>query len=270
MRVLQLINHLSIDVAFGAVVSSLFFAKLFNVEVDVASLLLLGLVVWLIYTFDHLQDAKAINKRALTARHQLHQDFRRLLSVGLVIGLLLAAILVFFIPFRTLLWGASLFCLVAAYFICLHFLNVSVRHYKEAIIAILYTAGVLLPVVSIYHEGLSLGQLLIIAEYVVIAFTNLIIFSYLESDSDRNQKFPSLVLSIGYEQSVKLLYGLVAVHLILLSSIVIFSKLFLISLLLATMVLLLYLTVLFAKQATRNVGYRIVGDAVFILPVLVL
>lgn len=268
MRVFQFINHISLDVALGAVISSLFFGRIFGVAIDIPTLVLLGLVVWLIYTFDHLQDAKTIGKRAVTARHRLHQDYHQSLSFCLIIALLAIAVLIFYIPFITLLCGASLFCLVAIYFICLHFLNINIRYYKEIIIAILYTAGVLLPVLSIYDGLYSIEKLLIMAEYMCLAFTNLLIFSFLETETDRNQKFSSIVLSLGNKKSMNLLFTLVVVHLSLLLSILIFNQMSPIPIILGLMVVLLYTVAALAKHTKDNLLYRIIGDAVFLLPIL--
>lgn len=270
MRALQFINHFSIDVAIGAVISSMFFAKVFGVLIDWQVLVLLGLVVWLIYTFDHLQDAKSLKTRAKTKRHRLHQDYYQILSVMMVIGLLVAAVLVFFIPLNTLAWGASLFCLVAAYFICIHFLKVRVRHYKEVIIAILYTAGIVLPVLSIYEGVVTTENLLIMLEFVLLAFTNLLIFSLIERDVDSKQEFPSIVLNMGVKKVGKLLNALIFVHLIILIIIFFLKPSVEIPLIFVAMAVLLYITILFIRKTRENILYRIIGDGVFLLPLVLL
>jgi len=60
-RIYQFINVLSLDVVAGAMVSALFFARIFKVQILPWGVLALGLTVWTIYTTDHLVDAKRVN-----------------------------------------------------------------------------------------------------------------------------------------------------------------------------------------------------------------
>ena len=68
LRFYQYINILSLDIAAGAVISAVFFAQIFNVQIKPYGLLALGLTVWIIYTVDHLRDAKKIKHQRLNAK----------------------------------------------------------------------------------------------------------------------------------------------------------------------------------------------------------
>ncbi|WP_339608375.1 hypothetical protein [uncultured Roseivirga sp.] len=55
-KLLTLIQNLSLDVTAGAVICSLYVAKLFEVRLESSMLVGLGVAIWLIYTIDHLFD----------------------------------------------------------------------------------------------------------------------------------------------------------------------------------------------------------------------
>jgi hypothetical protein len=59
------VNVLSIDVALGSVCAALFFGKYVAVGISPVTLAVLALTVWIIYTVDHLMDAKRITGPAL-------------------------------------------------------------------------------------------------------------------------------------------------------------------------------------------------------------
>ena|SRR5688572_29933788 len=100
----QYVNILSLDVAAGAVISALFFAQIFNVQIKPYGLLALGLTVWIIYTADHLRDAKKIKHRASTQRHRFHQQYFCSLTVFVGSAILLDAVTIFFIRRQVFEW----------------------------------------------------------------------------------------------------------------------------------------------------------------------
>jgi hypothetical protein len=67
-------NILSLDVVAGAVAGALFFGEILQVQLSFSVLTALGLTVWIIYTLDHLRDAKQILNVASTDRHRFHQE----------------------------------------------------------------------------------------------------------------------------------------------------------------------------------------------------
>src|SRR6478736_436347 len=85
----RVINALSLDVAGGAVICALFFAQLLKVNLFPQGLAALGLAVWIVYTGDHLLDAKRLREQASTFRHGFHQQHFKLLAVLLAIACIL-------------------------------------------------------------------------------------------------------------------------------------------------------------------------------------
>ena len=75
------IQALSLDVSFGATIMSAFIAHFLGVQVGMNIYISLFIAVWLIYTIDHLIDAKRIKSEAQSFRHKFHQKHFKPLSV---------------------------------------------------------------------------------------------------------------------------------------------------------------------------------------------
>lgn len=107
-RLYKVFNLLNLDVVLGAVVSALYFAKLFDTKVNVFGIITLGLTVWLIYTADRLLDVKRMTTIPTTERHKFHQKNYSTLLVILVIVTLLVAIAIPLLNERVMIGGLSL------------------------------------------------------------------------------------------------------------------------------------------------------------------
>jgi hypothetical protein len=116
MRLYRLVNLLSIDVAGGAVCSALFFAYLLNVRILPYGVIALGLSVWIIYTVDHLLDAKKIKAPAATARHRFHQDNFKVLCAAVLLATILNGIIILFIRHQVFVAGLFVALTVGIYF----------------------------------------------------------------------------------------------------------------------------------------------------------
>jgi hypothetical protein len=95
LRYYRLLNILSIDIAVGAVICALYFSKIFEVEVRPYGLAALALTVWVIYTADHLRDARNILKRASSERHAFHQSHFGILLVLLICAVVADGVIIF-------------------------------------------------------------------------------------------------------------------------------------------------------------------------------
>src|SRR5277367_4160689 len=114
-RAFRIINILSLDIAVGAMIGALFFARMFDVVILSQGLFSLGLTVWIIYTADHLLDAKKIKQSASTDRHRFHQrHFKALLTV-MIIAIVVDITQIFFIRIAVLRSGLLLSSVVAIY-----------------------------------------------------------------------------------------------------------------------------------------------------------
>ncbi len=152
------INWLSIDVAAGAALLSVAIAKEAGQIPEPLPYVVLGLFVWLIYTFDHLFGPQAVSFE----RHAFHQRYHgafKLLFYALI-PLCLGLALWYLDFYEWLTAGISLFILgnyYLMYFLSRHFRMTFMS--KELIIALGFTAGVLTLPLGQKAELLSLDML---------------------------------------------------------------------------------------------------------------
>ncbi|WP_185152664.1 hypothetical protein, partial [Fulvivirga aurantia] len=261
-------NHYSIDVALGAMISSVFMSRFLEVEISNYTIAILGVVVWCIYTYDHLDDARRLSHKKATQRHRLHGTHFKTLSYLLVAALLVVIVLLFYIPSRTLLFGSVLVCLVGVYFVLLKLLELQFSLYKEFVIAVIYTLGVLVGPLSNYDSTLALIHYVVFFQFGCIALSNLILFSLYEEREDKSQRFASLIRAIGAGSGVRLL------QLILLLQLLLYIYLLALGLHISFVLpLLLMSSLLFILNYkkpifSKSIAYRIIGDGVFLLPSL--
>ncbi|MBS1488015.1 MAG: hypothetical protein JST43_10560 [Bacteroidetes bacterium] len=262
-RTYRLLNILSIDVAAGAVISSLFFARILSVSVLPQGLMALGLTVWAIYTADHLVDAKRIKQTASTERHRFHQTHFKALCVLLAVALLADAVLVFSIREIVFINGFVLGVGVLVYFLVQNYL----KWLKELTGALLYAGGVLLIPLSMTEKNLATAQLLLLTQFVLVALINLLLFSWIDLQQDKRDRHASFATTMGNSRTRNLLVILFSTQLILF-----FVQLMLgemaIQLILLSMNILLF--AIFAKRHyfEKDGRYRLLGDAVFFLPLI--
>ena len=265
IRLYRLINILSIDVAVGAVACTLFFAKIFDVEVLPFGLISLALTVWIIYTADHLLDAYKIQQPASTERHRFHQQHFKLLLVCLLLAAAVDAIQLIFIRKIVLVEGFALAIVITIYFLLHRYL----KFFKEVIGAVLYCGGVLLIPWSLKNDGITIHHLLLIAQFAITALINLFLFSWFGIDQDIKDEHSSFATVMG-EQATKYSIAILffvqgAITLVLLA----FGFAILLpAITLFTMNALLFILLTNKKYFEENDRYRLLGDAVFFLPLI--
>lgn len=267
MRFYRFLNIYSVDVVLGSLVCSLLFAKILKVEVPVATSLVLGLTVWLIYTFDHLKDAQNVSS-PVTRRHLAHKVHFKPILLACITALLVISIAIFQMPVKTVVWGASLFAIVLAYFLLLNYFGLRFSYFKEVSISLIYSLGILIGPLSIYSAKLEPRHFLLILLFVLLAFTNLSVFSLFEFEQDQAQQFPSLTQVLGKENSKILLKVLLVVELIIIGLLYYLKTPFWILLTFSIMSFTLYLIYFFHNFFYKHERYRLVGDAVFFIPLL--
>jgi 4-hydroxybenzoate polyprenyltransferase len=259
-RLYGLLNLLSVDVAIGAVCSALFFGRLLKVNILPYGLITLGLTVWVIYCADHLFDAARVKGRASTRRHRFHQDnFWLLVKIGIAIVVVIG-VLVFFIRTSVFFGGVVLMLIVGAYLILHRWL----RFPKEFLIAFLYTGGILLPSVSVTPLELSQWPWVMIIEFMLIALLNLIMFSWFDFENDLSDGNDSFVTMVGEHTSRIVIWMIFAVN-VALFFLTDFSSGAFIQL---TMNIVLIIIFLNKKTLAQDDRYRMLGDAIFFLPLI--
>jgi len=254
---------LSIDVVVGAVLSALFFCKIFQVTPRLAGLLALALTVWVIYTVDRLLDVRKKPADALD-RHQFHQRHYRSLWASCAVITLLLIVLIFFLRLEVLKGGVVLSVIVMIYIL----VQRRLKFVKELAVAFFYTCGVLLLVWSL-KDHTAISHYLVVIPFFIIALINLILFSWFEKETDEKNLQHSFVTHFGRDNSGKVLLLLFVIGTVF-SLLVMWMGYYFESGIYLTMVFTLLMIYCFPRYFHVHERYRLWGDAVFLLPGLAL
>lgn len=259
----KVFNALSLDVAAGAVICAAFFATIFKVVVLPQGLTALGLAVWIVYTADHLLDARRLHQTASTFRHQFHQRHFTTVTTLLAIAFIVELVLLFFLRKPLFYNGLWLGFGVALYVI----INQWLSYVKEIAGALLYCGGILLPCISFKQESLQYADQIIVLQFLLIVFANLVLFSWMDYENDLKDHHPSLVTRVGNE-SAKMILWLLFCILFILNVFAVFVSIKSTFIFMA-MELVLFLLFLFPVYFKTKDRFRFLGDAIFFLPVLI-
>lgn len=262
VEVYRFLNVLSLDVVGGAVVSALFFANLLHVQVLPYGLSALGLTVWIIYTTDHLRDAKAIKHDASSLRHRFHQRYFKTLLLLAGIAIAIDSVVIFFITKQVFEWGLRLAAIVAVYLFVQRYLRIV----KELFVAFLYTAGVLLPSLPVTSIAGSQLPAILILQFTLVAWVNLLIFSWFDYEHDRVDRQVSFATLSGKNFTSTFIWVLSLFQLLIAvwnwrvnyyrDTTVLFCFMH-------TALLVVFVRL---KNHTHDDRFRLMGDAVFFLP----
>lgn len=257
IRIYRLFNLLSIDVGLGAVCSALFFARIFNVDIYVQGLMALGLTVWIVYTTDHLLDARKVTGNASTERHQFHQRHANMLMACVILAVMIDALIVFFIRRPVLEGGMVLIVGVGIYLLVQQYTKIL----KEIFIAVMYTMGVLLPSVMVTRVPYHTWPWVLLIQFFLVALTNLLLFSWFDHEMDVRDKRSSFVTIMGPAQT----RIIICILFIVTGLLTIFShelKASVYLLITDGLLLCIFLYPSFFRKADR---FRLVGDAIFFI-----
>lgn len=264
-QIYRLLNTLSIDVTAGAVICASFFAHIFDVTVLPYGLISLGLTVWIIYTTDHLIDARKVKQPASTERHRFHQNHFKFLLTVLIIAVAVDAIQLIFIRKVVFRDGLVLASIVSVYFALQRYLKLL----KEIFGALLYSGGVLLIPFSLRNEVFSSSQLVLIVQFILTAFINLLLFSWFDKHRDEQDNHTSFTTVMGGKATLLVLMALFLVQGIM----ALFQLLFWYNsweIVLVLMNVVLFLISIRKQYFEIDDRYRLLGDAVFLFPVFYL
>jgi 4-hydroxybenzoate polyprenyltransferase len=261
-KLYRLFNVLSLDVAAGAVVGALFIAKIYDVIPSITSLISLGITVWIIYTIDRLLDVRDAKGEVASERHRFHKRNQKGLLQWLLFMMMMDFVLIFFIPTLIMKRGILLAVIVLIYIL----LRRQLYFLKELFVALLYTAGIAIP--SMPENQVSVEASLPLLALFLIALLNLIIFSWYERENDRNEKQDSLATIVN-EMAIRFI--LVCLFIIALSIsgyLILYSAESFLPQVFFLMIAILFLIVWQKRFFDRNDYYRLLGDSIFLLPLI--
>lgn len=159
--------------------------------------LLLPSAIWVVYTADHLADARRAGHRAAAFRHRFHAQNARLL--GLVAAVVAAAgsvAAVALLPGALVVAGTLVAAGAAMHLAIAQRPTLAARFPKEVSAAAVYTAGVwCAPVLSAPARGPWTGPA--IALFFVAALANLLLNGLIEADQDARDGSPSWARTFG-------------------------------------------------------------------------
>ncbi|HCW08696.1 MAG TPA: hypothetical protein DGG95_15160, partial [Cytophagales bacterium] len=158
-----------------------------------------------------------------------------------------------------------------AFFILIYFLfHRYLKLFKEVAGAVLYSGGVLLIPWSVKTDAITNAQLILIAQFALTALINLFLFSWYDRQQDEKDNHSSFATVMGENAarySLKILF-LVQAAFALVQLILDGTSSLLPNIILVTMngiLLLIFYKREYFEKADR---YRLVGDAVFFLPLI--
>ena len=256
-RAFSILQILSIDIVLGAVILLHFFSIYSGVSPSNEVYFVLGATVWLIYTIDHLRDAKKA-PHSTRVRYRFHLKNEKKIRVAILTVFLSVICFLFFLD-QSILVGGFILALFSAIYLIIQ-KRLAKLGLKELYVAIIYTSGILLaPFVLMASFSITMFMLVLLLTY-----TNLILFSWFEREEDINDQF----ISIATIMESKRLESLILICLALGISL---------SLLQHLDALTGYFTVAFsiysllfvrAVSLKKDQLYRTMGDGVFLLPIL--
>ncbi len=232
--------------------------------------------VWVIYTLDHLLDARSLGGGSTRPAYRWHHENRKWLwPLVMVTSVAMVALSVAFLPGRILAFGFVLGALVGIYSLIHQGMVKTGKKYlfKEGWISILYTAGVWGVPLLCHWRIPDTREILVMIVYGLLVLTNVLIYSYHECYEDRRGSKKSMATEWGRKNTSHVL------RLLILTILSMIMALFLISenrdLMPAYIILLCMVTVLggilaFPGFFGRKERYGLLADGAFLLPGLLI
>lgn len=251
------VQYLSLDITFGAVILLHFFSRNLNVNLSLYAYILLAGGVWIIYTVDHLQDSRTANN-SVRLRYEFHRKNKNILLFLVVLLALVCFCCVLQIERDLMINGSILGFLSAVYLLIQK--KLARIGFKEVYVAIIYTGGIL--VAPLTAHGAVVWEM--VGLLFFLALSNLILFSIFEKTEDTHDSFDSMATVFTQQTADRIVLiclslGMSTVFLMDISEITVYF-------------LLAYVIYAFIfvspKWSQENFRYRVIGDGIFILPII--
>jgi hypothetical protein len=267
-RLVNLYNFLnitSIDVSAGAVICACFFARVMNADVRPSAFVALGLTVWIIYTVDHLLDAKRLKSVAATKRHRFHQQYFNALLFFVGFAMVVDILAVLMIRESLLVAGSILGLLILFYLVIQRYLDI----FKEFVGGVLYTLGVTLPSILFGYDRFELPFALLIVQFLFTAWINLFLFSLFDKDRDTQDDHVSFATRMGVRATRNIIIILLMLCVCLAFYQILYHQIYA-ALIVLIMDCVLGLIFFMNRTFSQDDRFRLLGDAVFLLPIFFL
>ena len=237
--------------------------------------IILPMSVWIVYTLDHIIDSYKNKTEAVIYRHKFHYLNRKSISIVMIFtGTTTLILSVLFLDTQIIILGILLSLVIAFYFALIFFFKQkrSIFLQKELIIAIAYTTGIFMAPLYWYGSLPSFSVIVVIFNIFILAWFEGIMISWFDYDNDIKDGHTSFTILFGKRNTRQfLILGHMIIEIITIIFLVItpFNIVFWALLVTLVMNLLLGFIIIFPHSFAQNNYYRIIGETVFLLPVLV-
>jgi hypothetical protein len=275
-RIYRIVRILSLDILAGVFCGYTFARLILDCECQPLTPVILCLTVWLIYTLDHLLDARVLKGKSGKPTYRWHYENRKILwPILLAAGLSTAVLSLAFLPARILIFG----CIMGGFVVLYTMVQQGMMGFrltylfKEGWISIIYTLGIWgVPLLS-YGAIPDIPVLLTIIIYLLLVLINVLIYSFFDYHIDGQESQQTLATVSGRRITSHLL------RLLILSALLLIMVAYLIQVdlpmgkvygILLSMTAVLGLIIAFPRSFSKNERYGILADGVFLIPGLLL
>ena len=270
MKILRIISLLSIDIVIGTFAMGSMAIYMLDVTMPIFWWIVLPTTVWLIYTVDHLLDAHKAGSTIVSQRHLFHlHHFKKLVPFCMAVAVSICLITMLYFPIQLLITGILIGSICVAYLLYSRFAQIYTFP-KEFIIAIVYTIGIWFAPLML--SKFTFVQLLPIMLTFLTALNNIVLFSVVGKLEDLKSGFSSVAITMSEVWVIKLLkISIVFTIIISVAMVFVFQsqiKLYHVSIIFGAMNLTLWWILQYRKSLVQYDRYRIIGDAIFILPLI--
>jgi 4-hydroxybenzoate polyprenyltransferase len=242
---------------------------------EIAWWIVLPLSVWVSYTADHLMDARRLGEEAHTERHLFHaRHFGWIAPLWAVALLFCMIFLPFFLPSRVVLFGIGMGILVLIHLGLVRLIGsrVSRLFQKEFGVGVIYSLGIWGGPLAMQWPDIPGYIWVLLLQFFLLVMMNLLLFSFFEYETDALDGHTSFVRAIGRQMTRFLVLGL-GLIVLLAGGLLLASEpqaaLAPYQLIYLLMSLMLAFILRNEKRFSIDEAYRTLGDAVFLLPGLV-
>ncbi|HRP68917.1 MAG TPA: prenyltransferase [Turneriella sp.] len=177
---------LSLDIAIGVLGSGAFAKTVLHAPMKGTWWFLLCAAVWVVYTADHLMDARKVGKVAVNVRHKFHVEHFRIIFTTMCIVSLLCAILAWVYLREIIFMGGIVVGIFALFHLILAYWG-KVRFGKEISVAVIYAMGVWFAPFLNHRGAIDTLPILFFSFFLLAALLNLFMNSVIEHALDHKE-----------------------------------------------------------------------------------
>jgi hypothetical protein len=196
----QFIRILSLDILAGVFCGYTFARIVLDCDCPAAAPIVLCGTVWLIYTLDHLLDARSRKEQSARPAYRWHWKHRKILWPLLMVAATgTVAIGLVCLPLRVIVFGCITASLVILYTLAHQGMpGLRARYiFKEGWISVIYTAGVWGVPLLYYGEVPNVSIFVTVIIYWLLVLINVMIYSLHEYQTDLKESQTTLATLYG-------------------------------------------------------------------------